>query len=104
MRVELEWDSLHVYRAVFWGYSLLGALKFCLTIALSKDVEAEKKEEISQDPETAPLLSDTDDDPKPTKSRFRSLLPDISPDSRVIVLQLCLLFALDAFASGLASL
>jgi hypothetical protein len=32
------------------------------------------------------------------------LLPSISKESRVIVLNLCILFALDAFASGLAPL
>ena len=44
---------------------------------------------------------DTLDGDNEKKSRFWSIVPSISPESRVIVLQLCLLFGLDSFASGL---
>jgi hypothetical protein len=37
------------------------------------------------------------------KRRWR-LLPDISPESRVVLVQLCILFAFDNLASGLAPL
>jgi len=39
----------------------------------------------------------------PATNRIRALLPTISPDSRSILARLILLFALDSFASGLAS-
>jgi hypothetical protein len=103
LRKELHWDTLKVYRAVFWGYAAFGVLKLILSLALSKAVEAEKKTTPPPYTETAPLLGDAAEDDEP-KSKFRSLLPNISAESKVIVLNLCLLFALDAFASGLAPL
>lgn len=107
MRESLAWEQLVVYRAVFWGYSALGVIKLLLALALSKACEVEKKQPDpapTSDPETAPLLADSDQSRKPKKSTIRSLLPEISPESRIIVINLCLLFALDSFASGLASL
>lgn len=64
--------------------------------------------------ETAPLLGNNagsstiqnnkkKDKKKQKSSRFR-LLPEISKESRVVLLQLCILFAFDNFASGLAPL
>ena len=105
MRDILGWEQVVVYRAVFWGYAVIGVIKLLLTLGLSKACEAEKKQPAPvADPETAPLLGDHAQAQKTKKSTFRSLLPEISPESRIIVLNLCLLFALDAFASGLASL
>ena len=106
MRGNLGWDVIHTYRTVFWGYAVVGLIKFTLAIALSKACEAEKKQDapVVRDPETAPLLGDGADDEEPKKSRFAKLLPEISKESRVIVINLCILFALDAFASGLAPL
>jgi MFS family permease len=103
MRKELGWETLKVYRAIFWGYAAFGIIKVILILALSKAVEAEKKAASTPDPEIAPLLPDATMDRAPKKT-FRSLLPDISAESKVIVFNLCLLFALDAFASGLAPL
>ncbi|TVY85029.1 putative membrane protein [Lachnellula suecica] len=104
MRSKLDWDVIKAYRAVFWGYAAFGILKFLLSIALSKHVEAEKKHIPAEDPETAPLLGDGAEEAEPQKSYFKLLLPEISAESRVIVANLCILFALDAFASGLAPL
>ena len=104
MRYQLSWTVVETYRAVFWGYALFGVIKFFLALMLSKKCEAEKKEVPAADPETAPLLGDGAEDLGPKESKLRSWLPDISPDSRVIVFNLCVLFALDAFASGLAPL
>lgn len=101
------WERIEVYRAVFWGYAAVGIIKLLLTVGLSKACEAERKQPVptpDPDPETAPLLGDMVEAQKPKKSTFRSLLPEISAESRVILLNLSLLFALDAFASGLASL
>lgn len=92
---------IQAYRTVFWGYAAFGVIKFLLSIALSKNVEAEKELVPAQDPETAPLLGDGADEVEPKKSTFRSLLPKISAESRVIVFNLVIMMALDAFASGL---
>lgn len=101
----LGWERIVVYRAVFWGYAMAGVIKLLLAVALSKACEAEKKQPAPlPDPETAPLLGDGAVILEPKKSAIRSLLPEISPESRIVVFNLCLLFALDAFASGLASM
>jgi MFS family permease len=105
LRESLAWNILKVYRTVFWGYAALGLMKVLLSLALSSAVETEMKVAPSPYSETAPLLPDANGDEEPKKkSTFRSLLPDISVESRPIVFNLCLLFALDAFASGLAPL
>lgn len=104
------WDDIRAYRMMFFGYAVCGLIKMSLALALSKNIEADKPEAAAQpDPETAPLLGENgvDEDPapkKPKKRRFASILPSISPESRIIVINLCLLFALDAFGSGLVSL
>lgn len=106
MRTSLGWEVVKTYRHVFWAYAGFGLIKLCLALALSKAVEAEKKVTPNPDPETAPLLGDgaEDEEPKKKKSWIASKLPEISPESRIIVVNLCILFALDAFASGLAPL
>ena len=104
------WDDIRAYRVMFFGYAVCGLIKLALALALSRNVEVDKPEAAAQpDPETAPLLSENgvDEDPalkKPKKRSLMSILPSISPESRIIVVNLCLLFALDAFASGLVSL
>jgi hypothetical protein len=104
MRVELQWDTIDTYRCIFWGYAVFGAIKFFLALMLSEACEAEKKEVPIADPETAPLLRDGAEDLGSKKSRSRSWLPEISAESKTIVFNLCILFALDSFASGLAPL
>jgi MFS family permease len=105
MKVQLEWDNIKTYRAVFWAYACVGLVKFALAMSLSKAVEAEKRAVPIADAETAPLLGNGIEDQEPKKKNFLvSRLPDISLESRVIVMNLCILFALDSFASGLAPL
>jgi len=104
LQSKLKWDVIKAYRTVFWGYAAFGILKFLLSVALSKDVEAEKKPAPVEDAETAPLLEDGAEETEAKKSYIRSLIPEITAESRIIVLNLCILFALDAFASGLAPL
>jgi MFS family permease len=101
MRYQLSWNEVETYRAVFWGYAAFGIIKFLLALALSQKCEVERKVTPATDPETAPLLGNDAEDVEPKKSK-RSWLPGISADSRVVVFNLCILFALDAFASGLA--
>lgn len=97
-----SWDHISAYRVIFFAYAVIGLIKFALALALSKNVEAEKESPAAQDPETAPLLGDSAKKKK-VKATV-SLLPSISKESRVIIVNLCILFALDAFASGLAPL
>lgn len=118
---DLGWQLVDAYRMVFYGYAALGVVKITLALMLSGAVELEKPaaEEqpapasTSNSEETAPLLagetaeSDTperDTAPKAANSRGRALLSGISRESVRVMVSLCLLFALDSFASGLAPL
>ncbi|OIW24850.1 MFS general substrate transporter [Coniochaeta ligniaria NRRL 30616] len=109
---DLKWDIVDAYRLVFFGYAAMGALKFLIILFLSKEVEADEPEQITPpaepSSEVTPLLGDIappSAKPAPQKRRgLASLLPQISHESRGIMVSLCLLFALDSFASGLAPL
>lgn len=94
---------IQAYRYIFFAYAAIGLIKFALACALSKKVEAEKEVKLRGDTEITPLLDDGSTD-QPKKKARSSLIPNISKESRVIVVNLCLLFALDSFASGLAPL
>lgn len=103
---ESGWDSVDAYRSIFYIYAAIGFVKFLLACALSKSIEADLQYPQSVS-ESAPLLVDTEDtavagEQIPKKQR-RSLIPSISKESRVVVFQLCILFGLDAVASGIAS-
>jgi hypothetical protein len=99
------WDVIKSYRTLFYGYAILGVVKMLLALSLGKVIEVEKEPTPPiQNPETAPLLGDGAEDVLPKKSFTRSKLPAISRESRVIVVNLCILFALDSFASGLVPL
>ncbi|CZT50346.1 related to Staphylococcus multidrug resistance protein [Rhynchosporium secalis] len=105
MIIGLQWGPVAAYRIVFWAYAAFGVLKLCLTLALSSAVELKNKEIMIQDPEAAPLLGDGAEDVEPEKSHWLwSKLPAFSSESKAVVINLCILFALDAFASGLAPL
>lgn len=101
-----HWSHLETYRVMFFGYAAIGALKFLLTLLLSANCEAEPAQNHpdNRQGETAPLLhqetaQQTEAPPKKSKT---GLWSSISPESRAIVFRLCLLFACDNFASGLA--
>ena len=85
----------------------MGIVKLCLALLLSKACELDPKPKSANPTETAPLLGNASaaqnhDDTRKTR-RWR-LLPDISKESRVVLVQLCILFAFDNLASGLAPL
>lgn len=109
---DLKWEIVDAYRFVFMGYAAMGLLKLAVILFLSKEVEIDEPEPISSpvepSSEVTPLLGESTpsaDEPAPTKRRgLASLLPQISHESRGIMFSLCLLFALDSFASGLAPL
>ena len=103
------WDDVRSYRIVFFAYAFFGLVKLCLTFFMSVKCEVvkEDKQATTQDvshsanpSETSPLLSNGNDAQKPEAAR-KSWYPSISKESRIIVTNLCLLFALDSLASGL---
>lgn len=101
-----HWSTVETYRTMFLGYAVIGALKFLLTLMLSSSCEAELepiKKDNHQD-EHAPLLSEENasQTSTPQQKANSRLWPAISPESRSIVFRLCILFAFDNFASGLA--
>lgn len=124
-----SWTAAGPYRVVFGVYALLGLAKLILTLMLSNAVELERPKPVYQEVpielEDEGLLSGSSDEdtpeprsskhttahasasPSPTTptllSRLRSLLPEISPTSRLILVRILVLFFLDSFASGLAS-
>lgn len=110
---DLQWEVVDAHRLVFVAYAVLGLFKLVLALLLSSAVEVEKTPSKlavttgAANTETTPLLDQQDETvasrPK-SKNALRRLLPDISKQSLAIVMSLCLLFALDSFASGLAPL
>ncbi|EOO03739.1 putative mfs transporter protein [Phaeoacremonium minimum UCRPA7] len=111
-----HWEELEAYRIIFYGYAALGVVKLLLALMLSGAIEAEKKQQklSTSNAETAPLLGESNADGNSAavaeqpevepKRGIRALLPEISKESWSILISLCLLFAVDSFASGLASL
>ncbi|KAH8203645.1 hypothetical protein TruAng_002175 [Truncatella angustata] len=106
----LGFSRIQSYRVIFQIYAGLGLFKALLAFMLSSKVEtAEKQQQVPVDNgngETAPLLgspapTEELEAPKP-KRWLHSLIPKISKQSVKVVVELCLLFALDSFASGLA--
>jgi len=117
-----HFSDVGAYRIIFCIYAVVGLVKLSLALLLSKACEVDSKPKptttggaaaaATAPSETAPLLGngtanddgdDGQDIKKNKKRRFR-LLPDISKESQVVLLQLCVLFAFDNFASGLAPL
>ena len=114
------WTPTRSYRVIFGIYAFLGILKLVLALMLSDKCEAEQEKQERHDAvemgdvEAEGLLSDDDDDSDPAKAPStptpkrqtpavtkKSIWPQISPESRTILIKLCLLFAVDSMASGL---
>jgi MFS family permease len=107
------WQYLHACQIVFFAYAAIGAVKFLLSICLSHEVEAAKKDKngatASQQQqraadglETQPLLGERANNEDNQKKSIFSFLG--SSDLISLVVTLFVLFGLDSFASGLASL
>lgn len=127
LSVSLSWNLAHAYRLVFVIYAFLGFIKLALSFAMSAAIEPPRKlakpaandrdhnyaapaNGAAEPAETTPFLPARDEtraatDPTPpaptTTSKLRALLPTISPKSRTILLKLCLILAVDSFASGI---
>jgi len=109
--------DIEAYRSVFYCYTVLGLAKFALSVVLSHKVEVELKPPPSPDQARTQLMQDYDEDregehendgenaPKNAgQKKKKSWIPAISPASRIVVINLCILFGMDSFASGLAPL
>jgi len=102
------WDPVRSYQAVFFAYALIGAVNFVLVFSLSPQIELpgdeSQKASLGGEGEEEPLISDREVDIGNGVSEMRekrSLLPNISKESRAIIFKLCCLFAVDSLASGL---
>jgi len=108
------WPLEDTYRFVFWGYALMGVIKLGLALALSSAADADEKMPAPTPTptptpgegldESAPLLNGDVAAEPPRRRGIKAFLPEISQESVKVVASLCILFGLDAFASGLASL
>ncbi|KAH9433869.1 hypothetical protein MCOR27_003889 [Pyricularia oryzae] len=113
------WSETKAFQAIFLAYAAFGVIKLALTLCLNSDVEAEVAKILPQaaaasEGERRPLLAGNEagangqsqDAPAAeakAESRW-SLLPQIRKEGRLVIVNLCLLFMLDSFASGLVSL
>ncbi|RDW83998.1 putative MFS transporter [Aspergillus mulundensis] len=112
LETKRGWEYIPACRTIFFAYAAIGALKFILSVALSKKVEADgkaSKPKQQHSDETQPLLgertetrADGNTPQKPVRKSFLSFLGD--GDLVSLVIRLFILFGLDSFASGLASL
>ncbi|KAF2807078.1 major facilitator superfamily MFS1 [Mytilinidion resinicola] len=125
-------NEVKAYRIVFVLYTALGVVKLVLTLALSPSIELPDRSHAYQEVielENEDLLSHTSSPRTSTEEtpssvaepdlveaqqtltspkytpvrRLRALLPQISQKSLLILFRLIFLFALDSFASGMAS-
>lgn len=109
LQVTKGWSFVAACRTIFFAYAAIGAIKFLLAIALSRKIEAEDKKKTTQSPptqgsgETQPLLGDSTSSPEePPRKSLSSFLG--TKDLLSLIVRLFILFGLDSFASGLASL
>lgn len=106
------WEFVPACRVVFVAYSAVGLVKLALTLGLSRNVEATKEEDVPQQQqgqengETRPLLADAAAPAQPVlpAPKKRGVFASIDKDLWSLVIRLFILFGLDSFASGLASL
>lgn len=109
----LGWSERNSYRGVFVVYAAIGVVKLVVAMVLSDAAEL-KKRSPEQEPghadEAQTLLQSETMAPKeqPRKSSWtrivRVFIPAFSPSTRSILWKLCLLFAVDSFASGVVAL
>ncbi|KAI6380929.1 hypothetical protein MCOR25_001454 [Pyricularia grisea] len=113
------WSETKAFQVIFLAYAAFGVLKLVLTLCLNADVEPEvaktsPRAVAASEGERRPLLAGNeagangqaqDASAAEAKAKGRwSLLPQIRKEGRLVILNLCLLFMLDAFASSLVSL
>jgi len=99
------WALIETYRLVFGGYAALGLIKLALALAMSRAAEVDGKPPAptAAPSESTPLLNGVADSAPPRRRWIKALFPEVSQESVRVVASLSVLFALDAFASGLAT-
>lgn len=106
LQSQHEWTPVQTYRLVYAAYAVFGILKFLLCLLLSSKCEVEKPAttEATSDGEREPLLSNGSVNSTPKKnskpSKWTTLLPSLSSETRLLILKLGVLFSLDSLASG----
>ncbi|KAJ5692024.1 hypothetical protein N7462_001447 [Penicillium macrosclerotiorum] len=103
------WAFIPSCRIIFFVYAAVGVIKLLLTLTLSREVEAnrvDKPQNQAQNGETRPLLADssTVDQQEQQTPKKKGVFASIEKDLWSLVIRLFILFGLDSFASGLASL
>lgn len=102
---DVKWSQ--AFPHVFWLYAIIGVLKAVLTLCLSSACEADHTPQApTEEQPTTPLL-EQDRRPSMTKAAVetvervsRPMRTKISKESRGILIKLCVLFFINAFASG----
>lgn len=118
LQTNSGWDLLTAYRLIFYVYSALGAIKIVLALVQSSAVEIQETQHHQFDSQPAatpieaqPLLHDEahtsliQEDRTLTQRHEpcvgKRLLSKVDRQRVGVITPLCLLFALDSFASGL---
>ncbi|KDQ10459.1 hypothetical protein BOTBODRAFT_58014 [Botryobasidium botryosum FD-172 SS1] len=98
-----EWDLLSAYRVIYWLYTGLGCIKLLLSVILSEECEANPTGPHSRhcDAEQRPLLVERCPPPPAAPRRW---IPELSPESKHVLIRLVFLLALDSMASGIANM
>lgn len=95
---HLEWEPIRAYRVIFFVYAGLGVVMICVVLSLSKACELEELLSI----EDVNTLSTGGE--KQKRSFILSKMPRFSRRSKLVVVKLCALFALESFGSNLTPL
>jgi MFS family permease len=95
------WPFIPACRIIFFVYAGVGVVKLLFTLGLSSKVEVQEQEQSS---ETRPLLVDPNAQQAESTPKKKSIFPTIEKDLWSLVIRLFILFGVDSFASGLASL
>lgn len=114
-RTYLGYDWKECYPAVFGMYAVVGIVKVVLTLFLTERCEADyappqRRYEEEEDTSARPLLNDGDRRTSYTKAPeirsgvrriSRSITTRVSRENRPILFRLCILLAVNSFASGM---
>lgn len=100
-------DLAGSYKVVFTAYTILSLMSLVLSLFLTKKLEPAHK--TIKPLEEAPLLAEANEEPlteipAAPVAKKAAWFPDLTPHALSLVIKLSLLFALDSFASSLASL
>ena len=106
-----DWTEVSAYRAIFWGYALIGVIKAGLTLLLSPRCEstsvAPANNTVSEEEREGFLANQrqgpTTAEAKPS-SKKKSSLGEISRESWGVIIRLCCLFSVDSLSSGMVSI